>query len=265
MRLQERLQALTQYLKQCERENDFDQLRAQQFTSLLENVRGQVTKLEFIEGAEVVSLLQGMPWTMDQRKDLITEVQSKVLAKEQTAAVTGRLPMQDFTSFCHYLRQEDWDRLCDPSLQSQALHVHLREIMEHLGKLTLRCPSEDTYGMLTTVLLMHDQGRFSDPIALRSVYLSVKAQAKAVLAKLKKEHLLGPIIRVLPSDPKALDPTLFRAVFGGMGPAAIPTHVNLDTLATQRSLIKLRISFALDLFVYSGGKIYMSQHCIRCL
>ena len=238
--LKPRLEALAVYLKQCENEGNFDELRKQQFEVLLNSCETQLSAVSFADGAEYVAILKSMSWSEEQRTSLVKVVQDKVLAGQQQHAVAGRQFGQDFTSLLHYLRAEDWKRLMDPTLQSQSLSVHLTEIVTHLSKLTLRSASEETWGVLTALLLLHDEARFDDPIQLRSSFLSTKTQGKAVLNRLKKEELLAPMIRVLPADPNVLDRELFHKVFGDQGPAPVPAQINMQTFLVRADIIPLR-------------------------
>lgn len=176
--LKDRLEALGGYLRQCEKESDFGSLRQQQYELIHKSLTEQLVKVTFTEAGQYVQLLQAMPWTDEQRKALLSVVQGKLLNSEQQTPAAGRLPMQDFTAFPRYLRDEDWKRITDASLASQALSLTLKEIMEHLGRLTLRAPSEETCALLTVLLLRHDPARVADPETLRSAYLAVKSQCK---------------------------------------------------------------------------------------
>lgn len=128
----------------------------------------------------------------------------------------------------------------DPTLQSQSLSLHLTELVTHLSKLTLRSASEETWGVLTALLLLHGEARFDDPIQLRSSFLSTKTQGKAVLNRLKRVELLAPMIRVLPADPNLLDRELFHKVFGDHGPAPVPPQINMQTFLARADIIPLR-------------------------
>lgn len=246
--LKDRLEALGGYLRQCEKESDFGSLRQQQYELIHKSLTEQLVKVTFTEAGQYVQLLQAMPWTDEQRKALLSVVQGKLLNSEQQTPAAGRLPMQDFTAFPRYLRDEDWKRITDASLASQALSLTLKEIMEHLGRLTLRAP-EETCALLTVLLLRHDPARVADPETLRSAYLAVKSQCKFFLTNIKKSDLLGSMVRVLPADPAGLDSSLHRAVFGEGHPAAIPPEIDVDSLHQQRALVKMR-SFVSYIFFF---------------
>lgn len=247
--LKDRLEALGGYLRQCEKESDFGSLRQQQYELIHKSLTEQLVKVTFTEAGQYVQLLQAMPCTDEQRKALLSVVQGKLLNSEQQTPAAGRLPMQDFTAFPRYLRDEDWKRITDASLASQVLSLTLKEIMEHLGRLTLRAPSEETCALLTVLLLRHDPARVADPETLRSAYLAVKSQCKFFLTNIKKSDLLGSMVRVLPADPAGLDSSLHRAVFGEGHPAAIPPEIDVDSLHQQRALVKMR-SFVSYIFFW---------------
>ena len=239
--LKSRLEALAVYLKQCENESNFNDLRKQQFDLLLSSLETQLVALDFSDGSDYVATLRSMPWSEEQRSSLVKVVQDKVLSGQQQVPVTNRQFGQDFTSLLHYLRAEDWSRLMDPTLKSQSLSLHLTELMTHLSKLTLRSPTEETWGVLTALLLLHEESRFDDPIQLRSSFLSTKTQGRSVLNRLKKEELLGPMVRVLPADPNVLDKGLFHKVFGDKGPAPVPEKINMQTFLIRADIVPLRV------------------------
>lgn len=139
-------------------------------------------------------------------------------------------------------KEEDWNRLLDASLQKQVLCLHLREIVEHLFKLTLRHPSEDVLAMLTVLLLFHDQGRFMDGPSLRSSYLSAKTQFKTYMDALKKSDTNElPLLGSLPADPKTLPEEYRRQAFGEEGrPAALPACVKYDQFVCLAQLVPQR-------------------------
>lgn len=101
----------------------------------------------------------------------------------------------------------------------------------------LRHPSEETFSMITTLLLICDQTRFYDAIGLRSAYLSTKTQARAVLAALKKAEVQPPLglLQELPLDPKELDSGRKMQSFGDQEPAPLPPNIKMDTLHLLRS------------------------------
>ena len=138
-------------------------------------------------------------------------------------------------------KEEDWKRLLDPTLQKQVLCLHLREITEHLHRLTLRHPSEDLVAHLTVLLLLHDQARFMDGVALRSSYLSTKAQFKTYLTALGKNDTNQlPLLRELPADPKDLGEPYRRQAFGDGNPCPMPPSVKMDQLIMLAELVPQR-------------------------
>lgn len=110
----------------------------------------------------------------------------------------------------------------------------------------LRNPSEETFSMVTTLLLICDQTRFYDAIGLRSAYLSTKTQARAVLSALKKAEFQPPLglLQELPLDPKQLDSGRKMQSFGNQEPASLPENIKMDQLHFLRNKIPLRSSNA---------------------
>ena len=87
--------------------------------------------------------------------------------------------------------------------------------------------------MLTTVLLLTDQGRFTDMVSSRSAYLSTESQARQWLDVMKKQKEQPHCSRLQdsPKAPSDLDPERLRYVFGeGALPASLPAGVNMEML-----------------------------------
>lgn len=234
MSLSDRLHALGQYLRQCQNESSFAQLRIDQFRILIQNFDQQIANIDLEAATTLVGHVQAMPWTAEQRRELIEKIHAKIRACTTARTTSGRVALQNFTAFMHYLRSSDWDRILDPSQQSLVLSLHLREILRHLSKLTLKHPSEDTWAALTTLLCIHDQARYADPHQLRASYLAVKAQGKIVLQNLAKDggssSRFAPLT-VLPADPGTVDRGLMDAAFGPNGfPAAVPQQIDVSRL-----------------------------------
>lgn len=234
MALSDRLHALGQYLRQCEGEASFPELRRDQFRILCQNFDQQLSSLELVDATTLVGHIQGMPWLPEQRQQLIETIHSRIRASATACSRGGRVILQNFTAFMHYLRSSDWERILDPSQQGLVLTLHLREILRHLAKLTLKHPTEDTWASLTTLLLIHDQARYADPLQLRASYLAVKAQGKLVLNNLPKDEeriQRFPPLTVLPPDPHTLDRRLLDDVFGPGGfPAPVPHQIDVSRL-----------------------------------
>lgn len=235
----DRLKGVVKFLEQCRGAHDFETIQKKQYDVLLQELE-QVRQMNHEEAAEALSLLKTVDFTADMRSCLEKIVQEKVGFVQ-----SGRVVLQQWKYFPEFLKDSLWLRLTNPGLQSQALTVHLRLLVEHLYKLGLRAPNEETFAMLTTVLLLTDQGRFTDTVSLRSAYLSTKSQARQWLEVMKKQKEQPHCSRLqdLPKAPSDLDPERLRHVFGeGALPASLPTGVNMETLLHLCSLVPQRSS-----------------------
>ena len=94
--------------------------------------------------------------------------------------------------------------------------------------------------MLTCLLLLCDQGRFSDGISLRSAYLSCKSQAKHWLTLYRNEPQVMGAMQDLPTDPSDLDETRRKFAFGDERPAQLPVNITTELLNHLSSLIAMR-------------------------
>ena len=232
----DRLKGVVRFLEQCRGAHDFETIQKKQYDVLLQELE-QVREMNHEEAAEALSLLKTVDVTADLRSCLEKIVQEKVGFVQ-----SGRAVLQQWTYFPEFLKDSLWLRLTNPGLQSQALTVHLKLLVEHLYKLGLRAPNEETFAMLTTVLLLTDQGRFTDMVGLRSAYLSTKSQARQWLDVLKKQKEQPHCSRLqdLPKAPSDLYPERLRRVFGeGALPASL---VNMETLLHLCSLVPQRPS-----------------------
>ena len=235
----DRLKGVVKFLQQCRGAEDFESIQKKQYDVLLQELE-QVRQMNHDEAAEALSLLKDIDFTADMRSCLGKIVQEKVGFVQ-----SGRVVLQQWKFFPEFLKDSLWLRLMNPGLQSQALTVQLKLLVEHLYKLGLRAPNEETFAMLTTVLLLTDQGRFSDMVSLRSAYLSTKSQARQWLDVMKKQKEQPHCSRLqdLPKNPQELEPERLREVFGEGGlPASLPTGVDMETLLHLCTLVPQRSS-----------------------
>lgn len=235
----DRLKGVVNFLQQCRGADDFDAIQKRQYDILLQDLE-QVRQMNHDEAAEALSLLKDIDFTADMRSGLEKIVQEKVGFVQ-----SGRVILQQWKYFPEFLKDSLWLRLTNPGYQSQALTVHLKLLVEHLYKLGLRAPNEETFAMLTTVLLLTDQGRFTDMVSLRSAYLSAKSQARQWLDVMKKQKEQPRCCKLqdLPKTPSDLDPERLRDVFGeGNLPAPLPAGVEMETLLHLCSLVPQRSS-----------------------
>lgn len=204
----DRLKGVVNFLQQCRGADDFDAIQKRQYDILLQDLE-QVRQMNHDEAAEALSLLKDIDFTADMRSGLEKIVQEKVGFVQ-----SGRVILQQWKYFPEFLKDSLWLRLTNPGYQSQALTVHLKLLVEHLYKLGLRAPNEETFAMLTTVLLLTDQGRFTDMVSLRSAYLSAKSQARQWLDVMKKQKEQPRCCKLqdLPKTPSDLDPERLRDV-----------------------------------------------------
>ena len=80
------------------------------------------------QASEILTLIDQMLWKDDMKKVL------KEIIQEKAAFVQSptRVILQHWTHFPLYLRAEDWLRLTNPSMQSQAFTVTLKEMLSLL-------------------------------------------------------------------------------------------------------------------------------------
>lgn len=238
----ERLQALGKYLQECENLPNFSELLGQQCAQLSKQIR-EGPALDFNSGAALIALVQQEArWQETHKHSLCALIQAKV--EEATAPKTlsgGRLPLQDFTFFPCYLSEADWKVVMDN--KSSVLAHRANRLTERCHRLGLFAPSEDTYAMFTTVLLLPEQHRFTDGLSLRSSYLSVKTLVKQHLKNKEKEDAdKTDFLRQLPAEPNCLDARkLEQAYDHGDKPAnKFPQGVTIELLHQLKKLVPLR-------------------------
>lgn len=235
----ERLKSVADYLQQCVGDVKFDDIQRTQFDLLVLEVQ-KVKYLTHGTAAEMVPIIKNMQLTDAMKDDVLKNVNAKVAF--DPAASPSRVVLQKWSHFPLFLTTSDWLRLTNPSLQSQALTHHLKCMLHCLYSLGLRHPHEETYAMMTVLLLLNDQQRFNDIVALRSVYLSCKTQAKSWLTVLKNktEQPALPPLQILPDSPDGLEKERVKMVYGDGGPAALPQQITLEALMHLASLVPLR-------------------------
>ena len=173
-----RMKALENYLEQCKGLDNFTEILEKQCVQLVREIEG-IAKLDLEEAAPLLALVQqNKLWTNELRSTIAKALQSKVSESLRRPVMVNRTQLQDFTWFPMYLTMADWNQVMG---ETMALGQKCQLVMERLWKLGLQAPSEPTYAMLTTVLLLTDSARFSDSVQLRSSYLHVKGLAKGYL------------------------------------------------------------------------------------
>lgn len=120
-----RLKGVKEFLENCRDEANFSELRQKQFDAMLKELQ-QLKQVSHENGAQMMTSLKSMPWTEEMMSSLLAVVTEKV------SFVSTRVSLQNWKLLPLYLRDADWLRLTNPSLQPQALTVHLKLLIEHL-------------------------------------------------------------------------------------------------------------------------------------
>lgn len=206
----ERLQALEGYLEVIRHHNDFQTTLDTQCGQIATEI-SQMDRLDLQAATSLVGLLnQSTFWTAAHRQTLLNTIQQKV---EETMRSTGvvrtRTAMQNYTNLPLYLTQADWETVLN---SRNNIAVKLNVVMTRLWNLGLRCPSEPTSGMLTSVLLLSEPERLSDGLQMRASYTAVKTMVKNFL----KERGSTPpaaVLKTLPATVAACPAALMQAAY----------------------------------------------------
>lgn len=237
----DRVKALGEYLAQCANLPNFDELLSQQCGVLAQQIRDGGS-LEFAEGAALLALIQQEPhWKESHRHTLVGVVQSKVEEGRGGKPLAGRTPLQDFCWFPVYLTEAEWKIVLDNKATSLPYRTNI--VTERCFRLGLKAPSEETYAMCATVLLLPEQERFGDAVSLRSSYITVKDLVKQCLkAKGEEEGNKFEFLKQLPADPRGLEPERLDAAYGpGLRPPArLPEGITTELLQQLKRMIPLR-------------------------
>lgn len=239
-----RMKALDTYLESCKDLPNFSEVLENQCVQVVKEVKG-LSSLALDEAAPLLALLQqNVLWPTAMKETISRAIQAKVQESMQIQhrGMKERASLQDFTWFPVYLSQSDWNAVLDDTL---SLGQRCSVIMNRLCKLGLKYPSEDTYAMVTTVLLIRDQLIFSDGLQLRSNYLSVKGLMKAHLNSLKctgtQTSEAGDYLVQLPPTPATLDSALRSQAFGDSeSPASLPDGITMENLQQNMLLVPQR-------------------------
>ena len=175
----DRLKALETYLESCCNLETFPEILEQQCVQLTKELQN-LTALDFEEGAPLLAMVQqNRRWSKAQKETISQAIHKKVQeSMVKKGVVKDRVQHQSFTWFPQFLCKSDWDLLMNATIPTaQKVSV----VMDRLWKLDLRAPNEDTQAMITVCLLLTETQRFSDPVQLRSSYLSVKGLVKSYL------------------------------------------------------------------------------------
>ena len=122
-----RLKSVHDFLLKCQGSDKFEEICKAQFDAAVQELRG-IKALSHEQASEILTLIDQMLWKDDMKKVLKEIIQDKVAFVQSPT----RVILQHWTHFPLYLREEDWLRLTNPSMQSQAFTVTLKEMMDHL-------------------------------------------------------------------------------------------------------------------------------------
>ena len=238
----ERLQALNAYFDQLKGSPEYGRLVEKQCVDIVNAVK-DLGELKLENATPLLALVQqSSHWTDDHKKTLVQGIHAKVEETMNGKVLKDRFPMQDYTLFPLYLTRNDWHVLLNRDFNvAQKCQV----VMNRLFRLGVRCPSEFTYAMVTAVILLIEPERFSDPLQLRSSYLTVKGICKTILTS-KVKDIEGPpssIQKALPPVRTALPQDLLQAAYGDsneepMDP--LPENISIEGLKQLESLVSCR-------------------------
>lgn len=239
----ERLKALDNYLAQCKELPNFSDILEQQSIQLVKDIR-EVPKLELEQAAPLLALVQqNSLWTASLKETICQAIHEKVQESLKGKIVTNRANLQNYVFFPEYLTSGDWDVL----MSNQNIGQKCNTVMERCYRLGLRNPTEATYAMVCTCLLLRDQDRFAEPVTLRSSYLTTKQLAKGFLNQKQKANLpSGEVHQYLPPCPRSLEASRWTAAYGEDKPAAkFPDGVTMELLRQLMATVPERGNSAL--------------------
>lgn len=122
----ERLKSVQDFLVKCQGSDDFKAVQQKQFDGMLNELRLLKT-VPLEQASEMMDLIRAMVWTDDMKEALCKVVQGKA------SLSSTRVVLQHWTNCPLFLREEDWLRLTNVGLQSQAFTVNLKEMVDHLS------------------------------------------------------------------------------------------------------------------------------------
>ena len=225
----QRMTALETYLKSCAHLANFGEIPEQQAVQMVKEME-QLPKLEFEEGAPLLAMVQqNSLWTPALKETISHAIHHQVRqTMSSKGLVSNRQPLQQFTWCPLYLTKADWDIMLD---KRQAVAQKCNVLCERLWKLGMRAPNEDTYAMITVLMLLTETQRFADAVQLRSSYIAVKGLVKGFLKPRLKDDNGKSWYRDLPPCPDALDDQRRLAAFGDSEKlAALPECYTMEFL-----------------------------------
>ena len=196
--------------------------------------------MDFDEGAPLLAMVQqNQLWTKPQKETISQAIHKKVQeSMGNRGMVKERVQHQQFTWFPQFFTKSDWDLIMTAAIPAaQKCSV----LMERLWKLDLRSPNEDTYAMITVVLLLTETERFLDAVQLRSSYLSVKGLVKGFLKNRLRSGETAWTYKDLPAVVGALESDrVANAYAAGEKPGALPEGFTMEYLQYWMNLVPQR-------------------------
>ena len=235
----DRMKALETYLESCSTLETFAEILEQQCVQLTKELQN-LTSLDFEEGAPLLAMVQqNRLWTKPQKETMSQAIHKKVQeSMVSKGVVKERVQHQSFIWFPQFLCKSDWDLLMTatiPTAQKSSV------VMDRLWKLDLRAPNEDTFAMITVTLLLNETERFSDPVQLRSSYLSVKGLVKAYLKNRLKNVQPTWTYKDLPPVVAALEQERVANTYAeGEKPASLPSGITMEYMMYWMNVVPQR-------------------------
>eukprot|EP00438_Fugacium_kawagutii_P005014 Skav232029 [mRNA] locus=scaffold541:222660:229830:+ [translate_table: standard] len=237
-----RLQALGAYFDQLQSSPEYERVLEGQCVEIVAELRS-LKDLTLENATPLLALIQqNTHWSEDQKKTMVQTIHGKVEETLTGKGLGGRPSMQDYTLFPLYLTRNDWYVILS---REHNVALKCNTVMDRLYGLGARHPTEFTYAMATACVLLTEPERFSDPLQLRSSYITVKGLCKTHLnSKLKSGDAQRPtvLLKALPPVRTALPEPLLRAAYetGEEAMHPLPHNITMEGLKQLESLISCR-------------------------
>lgn len=215
----------------------YQQVKRQQFDQVMQLIcKSAFTTREANQA--LMMLGASTSWEESQKEALATAVQERQSGAGISAHV--RQSLQDFSCMSLFFPEALWTEIMQAELSDFG---RCSCILQFLGTLGLRNPTETTIQFLTSLLLHLPDSKLPCKSAadLHQSFLTVKKSMKTYLGTLSAVPTGLPLMDKLPSKWQMLDGRWKEVVFKNCKPA-LDAPVNLTAVVTYATQIPMRIS-----------------------
>ena len=192
-----------------------------------------------LDAAAIAEELKALP--QQQQIELTAKLMDRVGSPAKPASA-GRLALQDFTNFCHYLTESTWAKLQSDELPHGKLEILLLAAV----RVGLRNPSETSVQHLCAMHLLMSEGKSKSMQLTPAVKLecarNLKAKFKSILARMTPALPTDYVLRLPVSVVEFAETHAVWHTFAFKDEPPVPTRIQVAELHEVMCSVPMRAS-----------------------